>query len=277
MSKAGDTEQIQKAFEKDMQPSIDAVMQAYKTASENENKTTYSYILLGKALLNCRKVLGSAFKDHITFELTGIPDKQVKRYMRFIACPSCYEYLSKKPNSTDQKKLKVDTYIDGIKEDDLKTLKEPSMNKLARMKEMFYIKPDAKKDKVKLEEEIKQAKDDFEKVIKGDDTKYDETIKKEKDDKEAADKKVKAKNEKELKAEFLKTGLTKEEYELYKAGGDPALEKIQKVKIKLEWQTNQTAIRERKITALRMELISKEEEISELKKPKDDDESKDAA
>jgi len=244
-----------------MQPSIDAVMEAYKTATSAESKTTYSYILLGKALINCRKVLRSGFKDHITVEKTGIPDKQVKRYMRLVACPSCYDDLSKKPNSEDNKNLKIDSNIEGIKESDLETLNEPSMNKLAKMKETFYKKPDDDKD------EIKQAKDNFEEVMKGDDTKYDDILKKQKEEREAIIKKEKDKKEADLKKEYLKTGMTKEEYETYKAGGDKALEKYQKAKDNAKWLKNQVDIRERKITALRMDILAKEEEISNLQKP----------
>jgi hypothetical protein len=158
-------EQTTGDFEKDIQPSINEVMEAYKNASSAENKTTYSYILLGKALLNCRKVLKSAFKDNITEAKTGIPDKQVRRYMRFVACPSCYDDLAKKPNSADGTKLKIDSNIDGIKEKDINKLKDQSMNKITKMKELFYKKPDADKD------EIKQAKADFNEVMQGADTK----------------------------------------------------------------------------------------------------------
>jgi hypothetical protein len=263
-------EQTTRDFEKEMQPSIDAVMDAYKKATAAEDKTTYTYILLGKALLNCRMVLRSGFKDHINLVKTGIPDKQVKRYMKLVACPSCYDDLSKKPNSNDNTKLKIDSNINGINDKDITTLNEQSMNKLVRMKEIFYIVPkDDNKDK------IKQAKADFEKVMKGDDTKYAEIIKKQKDAKEAADKAAKDKAEELLKAEYLETGLTKEEYELYKAGGDKALEKIQKVKNNEKWLKNQVQIRERKISALRLELIAKDEELSDLQKP--NGEAQDAA
>ena len=107
------------------------------------------------------------------------------------------------------------------------------------------------------------------------DTKYDAEIKKIKDEAAAKAKEEKEKKEKELKAEYLETGMTKEEYVTYKAGGDEALKKFQKAKANAEWLENQVKIRERKITALRMDILAKEEEISELKKP--DGEAQDAA
>jgi len=221
MSKAAGIDQTTRDFKKDSQPSIDAVLEAYKTVVTSENNTTWSYICLGKALLDCRRVLMSGFKDHITVEKTEIEDKQVRRYMRLVACPSCYEDLSKPPNKNDGTKLKIDSNIETIKEEDIGTLKNPSMNKISRMKEMFYLEPNDKNKK-----EVGQVKKDFREVIEGDDTKYDDKIKKQKEEKEAVAKKEKETEEKRLKKEFLGAGMTVGEYEKFKLGGNDTLKEI---------------------------------------------------
>lgn len=221
MSKPEDTPEaaeattaVEEQYTKDVQISVDSVVTAYKTAkaaqesaTKANNKSTYAYIVLGKALLNCRMVLRSGFKDHITESKTGISDKQVRRYMRFVSCPTTYDDLKKAPNSEDDVKLKVHPYIDKIKEHYLTTLKNQSMNKIDRMKKL-------------------ETYADFKAVCKGKDEKYDEMIKEQKAKKEKTDKDALA----DVTKSYIDDGLSKDEIDQFRASSDYAIKEIIKTR-----------------------------------------------
>jgi hypothetical protein len=205
---------VEDQYKKDVQISVNSVMDAYKTAKTAattartaHNKSTYAYIVLGKALLNCRMVLRSGFKDHITEPKTGISDKQVRRYMRFVACPTTYDDLAKKPNAEDDVNLKVHPYIDKIKEHYLDTLNDQSMNKIDRMKKLDTYA-------------------DFKAVCKGNDDKYDAMLKKQTADKKAADEKEVA----SITEGYIKDGLSEKEIERFRSGGGDAINEIIKIR-----------------------------------------------
>ncbi len=239
MSQAGEVEQVTKKIEE----TRDEMIKKVKEAFDNANKSKFSYLELGKALLKARQICRANF--YLDIPESVVPKKQVQRYMRLVACSSCYDLLSKQPSGKDYDGLKVDENIAGIKEDDLLTLKDPSMKKIALMKEL-------------------DTPEDFKAVLGGDDTKYDELT----DKKEAE-----AKAEKEAKAlaqeeEFLNTGMTKKEVTEFKAAGiDEALKEVLKYKAEQKKLIKDMKDKDQTITNLLIEIEAKDETLDEQSKP----------
>ena len=232
----------------------DEMIKNVKAAYDSANKSKFSYILLGKALLKARQICRANFYADIPEAM--IPKKQVQRYMRLVTRKSCYEQLSKPPSTNDSSSnLKVDDNIASITEADLLTLKNPSLNKIILMKEL-------------------ETPEDFKEVLMGDDTKYNELIRK----KEEAAVKVKADNSEKKVTEFLNTGMTTEEYDKYKSAGiDHAIKSIlryrdeqKKLQKELEGKEQRIEEKEQKIVELQLALQAHKEEIEKLSQPLQD-------
>ena len=248
MTKADDIGKNAPTTLTERETTVAKAVQAFKDANSAHNKSLYSYILLGKALLKARQVCGANFYGEIKEDM--VPKKQIQRYVRFVADESdekCLETLSKVPAVTDKTNLKLDSKIDEIKESDLDTLKDPSMKKLALMKELDTAK--------------------FNAVLGGDDKEYDALADKKKKEQAAKTKIEKEQAEEKLEKEFLNTGMTKKEFEIYKAGGDEAVKKYMEVKAEQKKLEKIISDKNQKLTDLRLEIKTKDKKLKELQPP----------
>jgi hypothetical protein len=248
MTKADDIGKNAPTTLTERETTVAKAVQAFKDANSAHNKSLYSYILLGKALLKARQVCGANFYGEIKEDM--VPKKQIQRYVRFVADESdekCLETLSKVPAVTDKTNLKLDSKIDGIKESDLDTLKNPSMKKLALMKEL-----DAKQ---------------FKQVMSGHDMDYDNLVGDKKDIQAKLTKIEKEKATAKLEKEFLNTGMTTEEFGIYKAGGDEAVKNYMEVKAEQKKLEKIIADKNQKLTDLRLEIKTKDKKLKDLQPP----------
>jgi hypothetical protein len=168
------------------------VQKSIKQAYKSGRKSLIDNIQLGVDLLEARKELGKRFYTVINDDVMS--NKSVQRYIKLVLHTNSYEAFAEKSSAVN---LNTDKRIVELKVEDIENLKDPSMNKIMKMKQL--------------------TDGDFDKVVSGDDEPYDliqEAIKTVDKNKHTPDG-TKAVNKYKHKPE----GMSEADYDDYKAKG----------------------------------------------------------
>jgi len=161
--------------------SIQNVKTALEKAYKSGRRSLWSFVQLGKSLIRARNIMG---KDDFNKAMDFINSRQVQRYIGLVIASKSKKVYTDGNN----KDLEINENIEILTEGSFNELKDPSMTKLQKC--------------------VSLSKEDFKKVMGGDDAPYDKLFKKKDPPAFTAPK---------------DTDLTEDQYDVYKKKGTKKL------------------------------------------------------